>query len=92
MSTKHIFTDFDKDINRYLNSKLVGVPPHEAQEISAYISNRVNILVVDMIRERDDGWLKRFDMMTREEAKRETYLEAVSKLRKDKEESAKEEN
>lgn len=47
----NIYQQFDKDVTEYLNSKLPDVPAHTAMEISAYISQKVGILIMDERRE-----------------------------------------
>ena len=42
-----IYTEFDKDIERYLTSKLPDLPVHTAMEIGEYIGNRTRTLVYD---------------------------------------------
>lgn len=46
-NTTMVFTDFMKDIEAHLDSRFVGVPKHELQEISAYIANRAIVMVND---------------------------------------------
>ena len=82
MSTRHIFTDFNKDLNRYFRSKLPDFPEHDLQEISAYITNRVSILTNDLIRERDNGWLKQLNYKTLDELKHERIRDLLAKAHK----------
>ena len=53
MSMGMVYTEFAKDIEKYLNSKLPEMPVHTAQEIGSHIGNKVAILVSDMMREYD---------------------------------------
>ena len=54
MSMDMIYTKHAEEIGKYLASKLPDVPPHTAQEISAYIGQKTHILVVDMLREYEN--------------------------------------
>ena len=51
MSMAMIYTEFAKDIEKYLIGKLPEMPEHTAQEIGAHISNKLMICVNDMLRE-----------------------------------------
>jgi hypothetical protein len=42
-----IFTDFMKDVEAHIDSRLSGLPKHELQEMSAYIANRAIVMVND---------------------------------------------
>lgn len=53
MSMAMIYTEFAKDIEKYLIGKLPEMPEHTAQEIGAHISNKMMICVNDMLREYD---------------------------------------
>lgn len=44
-----IFTDFMKDVETHIESRISGLPKHELQEISAYIANRTIVLVNDVL-------------------------------------------
>lgn len=51
MSMAMVYTEFAKDIEKYLISKLPALPEHTAQEIGAHISNKIIICMSDMLRE-----------------------------------------
>lgn len=53
MSMSKVYTEFSKDIEKYLQDKLPDIPSSTVQEIGAHIGNKVIILVFDMIREHD---------------------------------------
>lgn len=66
MSTANdIYTGFLNDVQSYLSSKLDGFPEHEVLEMTAYISNRVIVMLNDIIRERDRDWKRDLDRATR---------------------------
>lgn len=46
---KNSFTEFSKDIEKYLVDKLPNVDPATAAEIGVYLSNRTSILIQDMM-------------------------------------------
>lgn len=49
---------FMYDIEAYLASKIPDIPEHEAQEISAYISNRFVVSMLDIVLTRDREWVE----------------------------------
>ena len=53
MSMNMVYTEFAKDLEKYLQNKLVDIPPHLAEEIGVHIANKTMILVSDMMREYD---------------------------------------
>ena len=69
MSCNKVFTEFMKDIDRYLTSKFEGVPSHCIQEISVFIANRVGVLAYDLCNERDREWSR---SLNRRKPKQET--------------------
>lgn len=46
---KNSYTEFSKDIEKYLVDKLPNVDPATAAEIGVYLSNRTSILIQDMM-------------------------------------------
>ena len=46
---KNSYTEFSKDIEKYLIDKLPNVDPAAAAEIGVYLSNRTSILIQDMM-------------------------------------------
>ena len=61
-----IFTDFMKDVEEHIESRISGLPKHEVQEISAYIANRAIVMTNDVLHD----------------SYRVSKNEAVSRLRK----------
>lgn len=52
-----LFTDYARDVGKYLTSKLPDVPEYVAMEISEYIANKTNNLVASvLLYERDRVW------------------------------------
>ena len=59
-----IYTDYMRDIEQYLVSKLPNdLPISVYQEISAHIANRTAVLAMDIIRDRDKMWERNIDRM-----------------------------
>ena len=77
MSMAMIYTEFAKDIEKYLIGKLPEMPEHTAQEIGSHISNKVVILVSDMMREYD----RELKWNMSRHARRHKYGEYVNDLR-----------
>ena len=46
---KNSYTEFSKDVEKYLIDKLPNVDPATAAEIGVYLSNRTSILIQDMM-------------------------------------------
>lgn len=46
---KNIYTEFSKDVEKYMTDKLPNIDPAIATEIGAYLSNRTSILIQDMM-------------------------------------------
>lgn len=46
---KNSYTEFSKDIEKYLVDKLPNVDPATAAEIGVYLSSRTSILIQDMM-------------------------------------------
>lgn len=46
-----IYTEFIKDLEKYLSDKLPDTPESTIMDISAYIGNRTGVLVNDAIRD-----------------------------------------
>lgn len=53
-----IFTDFMKDVEANIESRITGLPKHELQEISAYIANRAAVMANDISWECRQEFLK----------------------------------
>ena len=51
-----MYENLYNDILEYLTSKCPDMKTHEVKEFSGFIVNRVNILVADVIWERDKMW------------------------------------
>lgn len=64
-----IYTDYMRDIEQYLVSKLPNdLPVSVYQEISAHIANRTAVLAMDVIRDRDKMWERNIDRMNKKRA------------------------
>jgi DNA polymerase/3'-5' exonuclease PolX len=46
---KNSYTEFSKDVEKYMTDKLPNIDPATATEIGAYLSSRVSILIQDMM-------------------------------------------
>lgn len=44
-----IFTEFMRDVEANIESRITGLPKHDVQDLSAYIANRAIVLVNDCI-------------------------------------------
>lgn len=44
-----IFTEFMRDVEANIESRITGLPKHDVQDLSAYITNRAIILVNDCL-------------------------------------------
>lgn len=64
-----VYTEFAKDIEKYLVSKLPEIPEHTAKEIGAYISNKMMICVNDMLREYERDMRKSINRRYQQEKK-----------------------
>lgn len=53
MSVGMVYSNFEKELVEYLQSKLPDLPSYTKQEIGSHISNKVVILVSDLMREYD---------------------------------------
>lgn len=53
-----IFTDFMKDVEAHIESRISGLPKHELQEIAVYIANRAAVMANDISWECRQQFLK----------------------------------
>lgn len=44
-----IFTEFMRDVEANIESRITGLPKHDVQDLSAYIANRAIVLVNDCL-------------------------------------------
>lgn len=77
----NVFTHFGEELMEYLESKFPDTQKHLLMETQVYVLNKVTVLLVDEIRNRDREWKR---CLTNNKSSIQKRLEEINKIRREK--------